>query len=172
MLYHSQEHLKTQNSKMTKQSLSQKLQQKIGLKQIQFLNILQLPISEINERINEELENNPVLEQEEPKEDDGLGVVDQNKNYLKKNTDHLQYANYNQNENNLSLSEYLKQQLIGLDINERERFLSKYIIDNSSDKVKSILSKLSVVNSRYLNASSTNNPLSLLKPLLSKLFEV
>ena len=69
-------------------------------------------------------------EQEETKELDDLEGVNQHKHYIEKNTNGHQFASYNQAENNLSLSEYLKQQLVGLDISEREDFLSKYIIDS------------------------------------------
>ena len=137
---------------MNKQGLSQKLEQKIGLRQIQFLNILQLPISEINERINEEMENNPVLEQEETKELDELEGVNQHKHYVKKNTNSHQIASYNQAENNLSLSEYLKQQLVGLDISERENFLSKYIIDSLGEDGLLSLNLITIQNDLLINS--------------------
>ena len=48
---------------MLKQSLSQKMLQKLSPQQIQLMKLLQLPTSNIEERIKEELEANPALEE-------------------------------------------------------------------------------------------------------------
>lgn len=57
---------------MQKLGLSQNLQQKLSPQQIQFIKLLQVPTAELETRIEEELELNPVLEegaQEEPAEE-------------------------------------------------------------------------------------------------------
>ena len=47
----------------TKQSLSQKLQQKLSPQQIQLMKLLQIPTATLEQRIQEELEVNPALEE-------------------------------------------------------------------------------------------------------------
>lgn len=53
---------------MQKLSLSQSLQQKLSPQQIQFIKLLQVPTAELENRIEEELELNPVLEEGEDDE--------------------------------------------------------------------------------------------------------
>src|SRR5688572_2538295 len=48
---------------MQKLGLSQSLQQKLSPQQIQFIKLLQVPTAELENRIEEELELNPVLEE-------------------------------------------------------------------------------------------------------------
>lgn len=48
---------------MQKLSLNQSLQQKLSPQQIQFIKLLQVPTAELESRIEEELELNPVLEE-------------------------------------------------------------------------------------------------------------
>jgi RNA polymerase sigma-54 factor len=60
---------------MLKQSLQQGLQQKLSPQQIQLMKLLQVPTTELEQRIKEELESNPALEEgadeEEKIEDNG-----------------------------------------------------------------------------------------------------
>src|SRR5437868_2209190 len=53
---------------MQKLSLSQTLQQKLSPQQIQFIKLLQVPTAELENRIEEELELNPTLEEGEEDE--------------------------------------------------------------------------------------------------------
>jgi RNA polymerase sigma-54 factor len=53
---------------MQKLGLSQSLQQKLSPQQIQFIKLLQVPTAELEARIEEELELNPVLEEGAPEE--------------------------------------------------------------------------------------------------------
>jgi RNA polymerase sigma-54 factor len=55
---------------MQKLGLSQSLQQKLSPQQIQFIKLLQVPTAELENRIEEELELNPVLEQGSDSEED------------------------------------------------------------------------------------------------------
>ena len=50
---------------MLKQSLSQKMLQKLSPQQIQLMKLLQIPSTSLEERIKEELESNPALEEGE-----------------------------------------------------------------------------------------------------------
>src|SRR6188472_702756 len=56
---------------MQKLGLNQSLQQKLSPQQIQFIKLLQVPTAELEGRIEEELELNPVLEEgeDEPEEE-------------------------------------------------------------------------------------------------------
>ena len=53
---------------MLKQTLSQKLQQKLSPQQIQLMKLIQLPTQSLEDRIQEELEINPALEEGSEKE--------------------------------------------------------------------------------------------------------
>ena len=53
---------------MQKLGLNQSLQQKLSPQQIQFIKLLQVPTAELENRIEEELESNPALEEGEEKE--------------------------------------------------------------------------------------------------------
>ena len=53
---------------MQKLGLNQSLQQKLSPQQIQFIKLLQVPTAELDNRIEEELEINPALEEGEEKD--------------------------------------------------------------------------------------------------------
>ena len=53
---------------MLKQSLQQKLLQKLSPQQIQMIKLLEIPTMELEQRIKKELEENPALEEGEEKE--------------------------------------------------------------------------------------------------------
>ena len=53
-----------------KQRLQQNQKLKLSPKQIQFLGLLQIPITSLEHRIEEELEKNPALEEEIAEEDE------------------------------------------------------------------------------------------------------
>ena len=54
---------------MKKQRLEQKQYQNLSPQQIQFLGILQLPVVSLEKRIEEELEENPALEEQDQLEE-------------------------------------------------------------------------------------------------------
>ena len=54
---------------MAKQKLIQKQYQKLSPNQIQFLGLLQAPITSLEKRIKEEIEENPVIEEDEEVEE-------------------------------------------------------------------------------------------------------
>ena len=55
---------------MFKQSLQQKLQQKLSPQQIQLMKLLQVPTLELEARIKEELQANPALEEGRDEEEE------------------------------------------------------------------------------------------------------
>jgi RNA polymerase sigma-54 factor len=82
---------------MQKLGLHQSLQQKLSPQQIQFIKLLQVPTAELESRIEEELELNPVLEEgndsgeEEPYQDD-LNSSDQDE--IKSSNDEIDIKDY------------------------------------------------------------------------------
>ena len=50
---------------MLKQNLSQKMMQKLSPQQIQLMKLLQIPTATLDQRIKEELESNPALDEGE-----------------------------------------------------------------------------------------------------------
>jgi RNA polymerase sigma-54 factor len=57
---------------MQKLGLTQSLQQKLSPQQIQFIKLLQIPTAELESRIEEELEENPVLEEGKEESEDSM----------------------------------------------------------------------------------------------------
>ena len=53
-----------------KQSLSQKLDQRLSPQQIQLMKLLEVPTMELDQRIKQEIEENPVLEEGKEEEED------------------------------------------------------------------------------------------------------
>jgi RNA polymerase sigma-54 factor len=62
---------------MLKQGLFQKLQQKLSPQQIQLMKLLQVPTVELEQRIKQEIEENPALEEGEDQTEDELPTEDQ-----------------------------------------------------------------------------------------------
>ena len=54
---------------MLKQNLGQKMLQKLSPQQIQLMKLLQIPTATLDQRVKEELEANPALEEGEDRED-------------------------------------------------------------------------------------------------------
>jgi DNA-directed RNA polymerase specialized sigma54-like protein len=77
MLFHFQERQRTQNfskfipktNRVLKQSLQQRMLQKLSPQQIQLMKMLQLPTLELEQRIKEEMEENPALDEGEDLEE-------------------------------------------------------------------------------------------------------
>lgn len=94
---------------MQKLSLNQSQQQRLSPQQIQFIKLLQIPTAELNQRIEEELEINPALEEgmemEEKSQDDLYG--DDDDDYDKDSLS--EYDSLEQYSNNLDVKEYLNQ---------------------------------------------------------------
>ena len=62
---------------MQKQKLQQKLGFNLSPQQIQFLCLLQIPLASLNRRIQDELEDNPALEEGENSEDISLDELEE-----------------------------------------------------------------------------------------------
>ena len=105
---------------MSKQRLEQKLSFTLSPQQIQFLGLLQTPIVLLEKKIEDELEENPALEEEE--EDSEVHKVTKPRNTV--------LENFQLEDRSESLQDHLKLQLIGLDLNKEERYLVEYLIES------------------------------------------
>lgn len=104
---------------MLKQNLSQKLVQKLSPKQIQLMKLIQLPTVSLSQRIKEELENNPALE-----EDDGYNDVfdlDNNQDDAKDNINEDTKDSEDTFELDDYINEYIEDDPISYKYNEKNR---------------------------------------------------
>ncbi len=135
---------------MQRLGLNQSLQQKLSPQQIQFIKLLQVPTAELENRIEEELEINPVLEEGEEEgedfdqneqqeeapaaeENDELDITD----YLR-DDDYTSYKTYSDDEDEedrempvptaTSLHETLMTQLGFLGLNDRQATIGRQLI--------------------------------------------
>ena len=102
---------------MSKQRLEQKQYQKLSPQQIQFLGLLQIPIVSLEKRIEEELEDNPALEEDE-----------ENHTYFSSNK--TDFSDFQIEDKSESLTSYLEKQLVGIDLSKGNLFLVKYLINS------------------------------------------
>lgn len=102
---------------MSKQRLEQKQYQKLSPQQIQFLGLLQIPVISLEKRIEEELEENPALEEDE----------ENHAYFASSKTDFSQFQIEDKSE---SLSGYLEKQLVGIELSKENVFLVKYLINS------------------------------------------
>ena len=142
---------------MLKQSLQQKLQQKLSPAQIQVIKMLEIPTLELEERIRQEIEENPALEEgEEMSENDENDEFSNEDDY---NDDgdfdmddymadddipdyKLQTSNSSKDDKHedipfsagYTFHEHLMEQVGLLDLNDREEMLVRYIIGNIDDE--------------------------------------
>lgn len=143
---------------MLKQSLQQKLLQKLSPQQIQMIKLLEIPTIQLEQRIKKELEENPVLE--EGKEEDLFndnGEEEVTEDNLDNDLDEFSLDDYINDEdipsykltaNNyskddkkedipfsvgISFHEHLQNQLGLRDLTEKEEVLATYLIGNLDD---------------------------------------
>ena len=107
---------------MQKQRLQQNQQLKLSPQQIQFLSLLQIPIVSLEKRIEEELEDNPALEES----------LEENREY-EYNLNYRSQQNQEDNrpviaEREETLQEFLLKQLPLQSLNEEELFLATFLI--------------------------------------------
>ena len=109
---------------MQKQKLQQNQKLNISVEQIQFLNLLQIPAINLEQRIREELEDNPTLEEELVDDE----IEEKSEPGYSKNTYSLK-SKENKTEK-VTLSSFLKSQLIGEDFDDKKLFILDYIIES------------------------------------------
>ena len=143
---------------MLKQQLQQKLQQKLSPAQIQVIKMLEVPTLELEERIRQELEENPALEEgAEPENDseeidDDLKIDDGGNNedidldeYMADDDipDYKLKANNTSKDDKhedipfsagMTFHEFLIDQVGLLQLSEKDRLLTEYVIGNIDDE--------------------------------------
>ena len=110
---------------MGKQRLEQKQYQNLSPQQIQFLGLLQLPIVSLEKRIEEELEENPALDEQEQLEENISSF--QSSSY-KSNSEEFQIEDRSD-----SVKDHLLKQLIDLNLDDNTLFLVNYLINSLDD---------------------------------------
>src|SRR5450432_3617083 len=89
------------------QSLQQKLLQKLSPQQIQLMKLLQVPTANLEERIKEELEENPALEVTEEDHEDGL--TDDSKDEFESTDEPAEKDGSEEEYENIDISEYVNE---------------------------------------------------------------
>jgi len=141
---------------MLKQGLQQKMLQKLSPQQIQLIKLLEIPTMELEQRIKEELEVNPALEEGRDKDEEIYSNEESEKgeeseydndeftvdDYIEEDeitpSYKLSTSNYSKDDKQVeipfsvgsSFHEFLKSQLGLRNLSERELQLSEYIIGN------------------------------------------
>ena len=132
---------------MQKLSQNLNLKQKLSPQQIQFLGLLQIPIIDLDKRIETEIEENPVLE-----EDEESSEYNENNNYSSKEKIKTDFIVNNTSSNNDSLSSFLHKQLIGTNLEKLQLDVVAYLIDSLDEDgflrrdVESIISDFFISN--------------------------
>ena len=128
---------------MQKQRLKQELGLNLSPQQIQFMNLLQIPLMSLEKRIEDELESNPALEEtskDKDKNEDTETSWESTRNY-NQNTEEKYSAVARERE--LSLQEFLLQQLPMQSLDDNESVLAQFIIgclDDNGFLSRSLLS--------------------------------
>src|SRR5436305_2519411 len=88
------------------QSLQQKLLQKLSPQQIQLMKLLQVPTANLEERVKEELEENPALELSDDSHEDGF---EESKDEFSENEPTEEYDELSKDEqyDNIDISDYV-----------------------------------------------------------------
>jgi RNA polymerase sigma-54 factor len=135
---------------MISQQQTQKQQLKILPQQIQLLNLFFLNTLELEQRIKNELEENPFLDQNEKKEDEANEIKNNEENDFQDYDEFMyedvpdykeEYRNYFNNEqipempiiSKVNFKEDAKQQLRLLDLDNKEREFVEFVIDMLND---------------------------------------
>ena len=132
---------------MQKLTQNLNLKHKLSPQQIQFLGLLQIPIIDLDKRIESEIEENPVLE-----EDEETPEYNDNNNYSSKDKIKTDFIVNNISSNNESLASFLHKQLIGTDFDKLQLNVVEYLIDSLDEDgflrrdVESIISDFFISN--------------------------
>ena len=128
---------------MQKQRLKQEIGINLSPQQIQFLNLLQIPLMSLEKRIEDELESNPALEettQDKEKNEDTESSWESTRNHNQSTEE--KYSTVAR-ERELSLQEFLLQQLPMQSLDDDESVLAQFIIgclDDNGFLSRSLLS--------------------------------
>src|ERR1051325_5657659 len=113
---------------MLKQGLQQRLLQKLSPQQIQLIKLLQIPTDALEERIKEELETNPALEegvQEEDNEDELPSSSEDEKPEVKDEAENEIEKEKEEKEEEISEKEDEEDDFLGSDNNELTDYMDE-----------------------------------------------
>ena len=133
---------------MLKQSLQQRLLQKLSPQQIQLMKMLQLPTLELEQRIKEEMEENPALDEgEEIEEEKIISQEDHISHEQREDFNFQDYVNdetpyYKTQANNFSKDQEEKQTPLTLGDSFRERLLTQLGLKIKNERQKTIAEQL------------------------------
>ena len=128
---------------MQKQRLKQEIGLKLSPQQIQFMNLLQIPLMSLEKRIEDELESNPALEEttkDKNKDEDTESSWESTRSHNQSTEE--KYSTVAR-ERELSLQEFLLQQLPMQSLDDDESILAQFIIgclDDNGFLSRSLLS--------------------------------
>tara|TARA_Y100000589_G_C27179757_1_gene640247 strand:- start:1186 stop:2622 length:1437 start_codon:yes stop_codon:yes gene_type:complete len=131
-----------------KQSLQQRLLQKLSPQQIQLMKMLQLPTLELEQRIKEEMEENPALDEgEEIEEEKIISQEDHISHEQREDFNFQDYVNdetpyYKTQANNFSKDQDEKQTPLALGDSFRERLLTQLGLKIKNERQKTIAEQL------------------------------
>ena len=122
----------------------QKLQQKLSPQQIQMIKLLELPAIQLEQRVKQEIEENPVLEEEASEENEEQPKeVSVEEYFAEDDTPRYKYHanNFSKDDQKkpvyltegMSFHEYLVEQLGFKNLSEREMTLAKYLVGSIDD---------------------------------------
>lgn len=106
---------------MQKQRLKQEQKLQLSPRQIQFLNLLQIPLSSLSKRIESELEENPALEEAEESTEEEVYYKNNNSNNKEVNTTVVK-------EREIGLQDYLSSQLFLESLSTEQEKICLFII--------------------------------------------
>ena len=133
---------------MLKQSLQQRLLQKLSPQQIQLMKMLQLPTLELEQRIKEEMEENPALDEGEEIEEEKIIAQEDHISHEQREEFNFQdYVNdetpyYKTQANNFSKDQDEKQTPLALGDSFRERLLTQLGLKIKNERQKTIAEQL------------------------------
>ncbi|MDC1063587.1 RNA polymerase factor sigma-54 [Flavobacteriales bacterium] len=139
---------------------------KLSPQQIQFLGLLAIPVVDLEKRIEEELEENPTLEESDDTEN--IDNKEENFHYKSKNSK-LDFVVDNITGNLDSLSNFLHKQVVGINNSDKEVELLEYLIDSLDDngflmqRHNAIIDDYFIANDILISEQELNDTLNILK---------
>ncbi len=180
---------------MLKQSLDQKLLQKLSPQQIQMIKLLEIPTLQLEQRIKHELEENPVLEEGEKEDDLENSYEEQQEEQQNNNDDEFSFEDYMEDEDipnyklytsntskdekreeipfsiGTTFHEHLENQIGLKNLNDRQYMLAQYIIGNIDEdgylrrKLESIVNDLAFTQNIKTTEEELENILRIIQDL-------
>jgi len=180
---------------MLKQSLDQKLLQKLSPQQIQMIKLLEIPTLQLEQRIKHEIEENPVLEEGENQDEIAENDYDSEEETNTSGEDEFSFDDYLNDEDtptyklyakntskddkheeipyrvSTSLHEHLENQIGLKSLSDREHFLAIYLIGNIDDdgylrrKPESIVNDLAFTQNIKTTEDELENVLKIIQEL-------